>query len=247
MRPTTFFYGVHGAPAYVPPAPRRGQRFGASTACWLCGGPTAGVGWPRVTALPDTFTNHNLAASPASDAICQACMFCQSKATWETYVDAHPAMGLKKGHAMSWRFYSHAAWGTMHHECPQRARWRALLLDPPAAPFLYVIAVSGQKHLIFRGTVASDRDRFPVLLEETTVWVDRARWRACLDAVETLYALGFAKEGILTGRYHQATMRTVGLARWRAAERALAPWRRRPRDLDLALHVAQRPAREAAA
>lgn len=241
MRPTTFFHRVHGAPRHDPPAPKRGLQFGTSAACWLCGGPTNGVGWTLTAALPDTFTNHPSAACPSSDAMCQACVFCQSKSAWEAYVDAHPDMGLKKGHAMSWRFYSHAAWGT-HHECPQRARWRELLLDPPHEPFLYVIAQSGQKHLIFRSAVASNRDHFPVQLEETTIWVDRARWAVCLAAVEDLYAMGFAKDGILTGRYHAATLRTVGLARWRAAEHALAPWRRRPRDLDLALHVAQRPA-----
>jgi hypothetical protein len=217
---THFAHRVLGAPAFPPP-----RGVGRDAECWLCGGPTWGVGWPRADALPETFTNHNRAACPSSATVCQPCVFFGHKASWEAYTAAHPEMGLKTGHAMSWRCYSHAFSGA-GHECPTRGRWRALLLDPPAAPFLFVVAESGQKHILFRARVAHDRDVFPVQVEEDLVVVERERFAACLAALEALSALGFSKDSIVSGRYHAGQLLKVGLAAWRAAEDAFAPWRR---------------------
>lgn len=226
---------------WAPPVPTRPRtpRYAPGDRCWLCGGLTYGVGWWR-HALPDTFTNHNLAAVTSSETVCQACMFCASKETWEAYVAAHPDRGLKCGHAMSWRFYSHVFAAGLH-DCPTRERWRAWLLEPPVPPFLFVVATSGQKHLLFRGRVAYDRARFPVQVEEAVVWVERDVLAAVLADVEALYALGFAKDAIVSGRYHHGQLMKVGLAAWQPLDRAMQAWRRRVPDLvQLAAHVAQR-------
>lgn len=228
-----------GAPAFPPPG-----AVGPDATCWLCGGPTGAVGWPVRDAIPETFTNHTLAGDRASATVCQPCAYFGAKASWEAYAAAHPALGLKTGHAMSWRCYSHA-FSPAGHACPNRARWRALLLDPPAPPFLFVVAESGQKHLLFRARVAHDRDVFPVQLEDDGLVVDRARFAACLAALEVLYALGFSKASIATGRYHAGQLRAVGLAAWRPAEAAFAPWRRgAPQLVRLAAFCGQRPEKE---
>lgn len=220
--------------AYPPVTPDPGP------VCWLCGGATGGVGWRQRDAIPPTYTNHTLAVVPSSTAVCQPCAAMGSKETWGRYVAAHPDAGLKTGHAMSWRCYSHL-FAETGHECPTRSRWRAILLDPPVPPFLAIMALSGQKHLIFRGQVAHSRDWFAVQLEEQRVWIERRRFAACLNDVEIVLNLGFSRDGILTGRYHPAQLLKIGPAVWRPLEQAIARWRyTAPALLGLAVHVAQR-------
>lgn len=239
--PTQFAWAVLGLGDYPPPAPRRGPQYGPDATCWLCGGPTHGVGWPWLSAIPDTFTNHTLAACPTSTTICQPCVGLGSKATWERYATDHPELRLKTGHAMSWRCYSHLFTSAPpHHECPTRARWREILLSPPDPPFLAVVAESGQKHLIFRGVVAHSRDRFMVQFEEHRVWLDRGQFGECLVDFERLYNLGFSKASILSCRYHHGQMLKVGLGPWREAESDFAPWRRLPYLAGLAGFVARK-------
>lgn len=209
------------------PIPKRGvtpPRYGLDAECWLCGGETDGGGWPRDAAIPETFTNHNKAARPASSTVCQPCAALARKATWEDYVAAHPDMGLKTGHAMSWRFYSHAAWDD-HHECPQSPRWRDLLLDPPPPPFVYVMSTSGQKHLLFRSLIAHDRDLYPLRVEEDLVLVDRLRFADCLCAFEALLALGHSRDEVASGRYNSTRVLRAGLRAHADAEWAMRPWR----------------------
>ncbi len=76
--------------------------------------------------------------------------------------------------------------------------------------------------------------------EERRIWIGLESFAACLVAFERLYSLGFAKESILSGRYHHGQMLKVGLALWREAEAVWAPWRRRPHLAELAQFVAQR-------
>lgn len=240
MSATQFAWRALGDAAYPPPEPKCGPRYGPDVACCLCGGPTGNVGWHR-TALPPTYTNWNLCAVPASQTICQPCVALAGSDTWFDYVAAHPDAGLKASQPLSWRTYSHCFTAT-GHECPPRARWRDLLLEPPNPPFLFVITESGQKHLIFRAAVAYDRDTYPVQVEEDRLIVSRREFAECLAAFERLYALGFSKDSIRDVRYHPGQLAKVGHAAWRAAEQAFAPWRTRRQGLvRLAHFCAQKP------
>lgn len=238
MSATAFAWkSVNGA-RYDPPGDPR--VYGSDSRCWLCGGPTHGIGWPRRVAFTELFTDAKLARVPSSDTACQPCVAMSRKDTWEAYVAAHPEMGLKTGQTMSWRNYGHAFW-TNHHECPNRSRWRALLIDPPEPPFVFVIAESAQKHLVFRASIAYDREVFPAQVEDETIIIRRRQFADCLLAFERVYALGFSKDQIVSGRYHQAQVMKSGLTLWREAETAFAPFRRlRPHDVRISAYVAQR-------
>lgn len=200
---------------WEPPPPKRGARFGSHPRCWLCGGATDGGGWPRAVAIADTFTNHNVAACPPSDTICQACVATSSGETWRAYCARRPDLGLKSVHPLSWRSYSHAIGpgvdGTAAH--PARSGWRPFLLDPPPPPFLFVVAESGQKHLLFRSRVAWDREQFPVQVEEETVWLDRAGFAGCLADVEAALAAGWSRAEELLVIQEVDRLRTETLAR----------------------------------
>lgn len=240
---TRFAWQVLGSPEYPPPVPkRRGvERFGPDANCWLCGGPTDSVGWPRAVALAPTFTNHNTAALRTSSTVCQPCCYLSHTATWAEYAAAHPERGLKVVHPLSWRSYSHVFARDLH-ATPSRSAWRAWLLEPPEPPFVFTISVSGQKHGLFRSRVSYGRDFYPAQVEEDRVFVDRARFTAVLDDFERLYALGFSKDSILSGQYHHGQLLKVGLAVWRPLEEAMARWRRSDPALCRLAHLcSQRP------
>ncbi|MGD9893455.1 MAG: hypothetical protein AB7R89_16095 [Dehalococcoidia bacterium] len=233
-----FAWECLGSPLWSPPADP-----GPDTTCYLCAGPTDGAGWPVKLAIPVTFTNVNRAADPTSRTVCQACVYTSATEPWKAYVAVHPAMGLKDKHPLSWRSYSHL-FSAAGHECPSRSRWREILLDPPAPPFLAVVAESGQKHILFRAAVAYDGDVFPVQVEEERVYLDRARFAAGLPVVEALLRLGFSRDAI-RGNVYPPHLVLKHLAAWKPLSAATERWRiEAPDELRLALFCAQGPKKE---
>jgi hypothetical protein len=229
---------------FPPSEARERVRTAHDPACWLCGGETGGSGWDRRDSFPETFTNVTLAAAPASFTVCEACAAVSRRETWERYVAMRPDLGLIAKHPFSFRSYAHAIW-TGHHECPRPARWRELLLNPPEPPFVFAIPTSKQKHLLFRCAVARDRERFPVQFEEDRLWLDRRLFGRCLDAAEQLLAAGARRREIEQGRYHQETLRRIGIATWRALEDRARQWRQgEPGWWQLAVLVARGPGQE---
>lgn len=239
-----------GLPAFPPPLPKKGTQYADGPVCWLCGGETQGIGWPLAKAISlDTFTNHDLAKSPQSDTVCQACAMMLSSEGWARYVDAYPGRGFlkffpekegKKPRQFNWLYSSHL-FALGRHEGPGRKQWREHLLNPPEPPFAFVLAVSGKKHLAFRAVIATNRDTFPILFEETPVFIVRERFARLLADFERLYNLGFSKDSIVSGQYHHGQMQKVGLAIWREAEKPMSAWRAlTPQWLSVAHFVAQR-------
>ena len=211
---------------FDPPAPKRGDRYGRGERCWLCGGATNGAGWPQAIAIAPTFTQHNLACCGASDAVCQACAATMAPEAFQAMVRARN-LPLKTWAQCGWHSYSHFIRDTGAYEAPVPSRSREIMLDPPPGWWLLALNTTGKKHTIFRARVATERGRFPVQVDEDTLWVRHAEYRACLAAFERLTALGCGKDGVETGRYHPADTMRAGLAPWREAEDAMAPWRER--------------------
>lgn len=89
-----FAWACCDAGLFPPPRPRKGLRYGTHAACWLCGGPTHDMGWPRKLGLADTFCDHNKAARLDSDTVCQACVATSSSNGWLQYCLAHPERGF---------------------------------------------------------------------------------------------------------------------------------------------------------
>lgn len=212
--------------------------------CYLCGAVMDAPGWDRRDAFGPTFTNTNLAALPASIAVCQSCAAVSRGESWATYAARRPDLGLKTVHPISWRSYPHLITRDVHL-IPRGEQWRDILLDPPEPPFVAMIPITAQKHLLFRCAVAWDRERYPVQFEEERVWIDRARFGECVIAAEDLLLMGMSREGVETGRYNQEAIRKAGVARWRAAEAVFAPWRRsHPAWVRLAVMIGRRPERK---
>jgi len=223
-------------PPFLPKDPLHGR-------CWLCGGQTE-HGWRVKDALSGAFTDHNIAAFPGSDIVCDCCVALMRKETWEPACAQHghspyfPAVEGKKPFMANWMFSSHLFAGKTWLR-PSRADLRAILLDPPADPFVLTVAVVGKKHVIFRAPINRSREAFAVQLDESTLLVQRDAVRAAIELVERGMSFGLSRDGILTGNYHPASVMTAGLQRWREIERDAAGYRQRqPDDLTLACHCA---------
>lgn len=248
MIPTRFAHACLGSPVWHPPSSSKRSPFHPDARCWLCGGETGGVGWPRRDVLSSAFTNHPLAPVPASHTICQACVYVTSGETWRQYVAAHPERPLKAVQPLGWHSYSHLFTPTQIVAGLRRAEIGALLADPPEPPFLLSLTESGKKHHLFRAAVATSRTAFPVQIEETRIWVRHCDYLACAAAARALFDAGASREAIESGRYHPATMQQIGLSRWRLLEAGVRPWRQREPDLlHLAIFTFTRPKEDAAA
>ncbi|HEX7072947.1 MAG TPA: hypothetical protein VF226_02820 [Hyphomicrobiaceae bacterium] len=239
---TQFAARVLGIADCPPPQPKRGPQYGTGAVCWLCGGATDGKGWPQATAIAPTFTQHNTAKANDSDAVCQSCAALTRAETFQRMV-AERGLSVKTWTQAGWHSYSHFIRDDGHYSVPSRKDMRALLLDPPPGRWLLCINTTGQKHTIFRATVASSRTLFPVQMDETTIWCRADEIRQCMADFEGLCALGFSKDSILTGQYHPAQLLKAGLSRWKPAEGRIAPWRQSHPDLMALVHfVALGPA-----
>ena len=230
-----------GAPAWSPEPGREA----APGPCWLCGMPTAtsGEAWRLKDFLTPTFTSHTLAAVPWSEAVCQPCVYLGSGDAWRAHCAGHPEEGLKSMPPLSWRSYSHV-FAAGVHASPGRAQWREWLLEPPAPPFVLVLAESGKKHLIYRAQASHSRDTYWLQVEEDTVLIQREEFGAVLGTFEALLALGFSREEVRTGSYSQGRLLKVR-REWEAIEPAMRDARSRAPDwVRICATVAHGPAKE---
>lgn len=69
-----------------------------------------------------------------------------------------------------------------------REQLAAIVLDPPEPPFLLSIALSGQRHVLYRSRVALDRREYPINLEGEPIYVTRQAIADRLDLCRRLVA-----------------------------------------------------------
>jgi len=197
----------------------------ADSQCWLCGGPAFDP-VPYQEFVKPTFTDHDKIARPDSDVVCAACVFCHAERS-ELLASL---VGKEKPQRM--RNYSHfvvdGKWIPLSKA--DKARMADLLLN--SKPELTVIAVSGQKHLIFRAQPGWWQ------IEEQAIQPFPGKLRELLDKIEALYTT-FSKAEIETGHYAQHRVRKFGLTEWWALESQIKP-ERGSLPFRLALFLAQK-------
>lgn len=168
--------------------------------CWLCGGKTNGKGTPKKKTIKPTFTNHDIAKYPLSQSICEAC-------TW----------GLANS---SLRNYSILATGNgLEH--PSKQQIREYLINPPEPPFVFTIAVSGQKWLHIFAKINYNNSFFEIMYEQTPVQVNSQKFKAIIELIETLYNAGFTKDEILKGYYQAHKILAFGIEKFEKIENQL--------------------------
>lgn len=233
--------------------------------CYLCGYPGA----EHPLNLGKEFTGHPLARSPLSDRLCDRCNDTATPGARFQYAWYWNTEKNKGEGAWSKIFTRNTSWLLLNprdltdprnrpylgpvrdegkgaaHELINMPGWvdiRAFLLDPPEPPFEVAIADSGQKHILFLSEPAHDRDHFPVQFELAKVWVERAKFAALLEAIETLLGTGFSKTEIQSDSPRIDRL-VAHFEAWERMGRAIAPWRGTPL-LAIALKCAQYPEKE---
>jgi hypothetical protein len=159
--------------------------------------------------------------------LCQACQFAFDDAS--RLLAAH--LGKDKPQRM--RNYSHFVVGGQWLPLSKGEKRQMADILLHQAPEVAVIAISGQKHLIFRALPGWWQ------IEEQAARPFPAQLAGALTNVEQLYAGGFAKAEIETGRYAQPRILAFGLDAWRQLETMVQPLRG-SLALSLALFLAQK-------
>ena len=184
--------------------------------CWLCGCETE-TGHPKKKIIKPTFTDHDLAAIPWSDVVCEHCAWALSYRELRNYSILATGDGL-------------------YH--PTRAQIREAILNPPNPPFLLCVAESGQRWLHFKAYVNLTNKGFAVRMDNFNAIVSPKLFKRALDTVEELYQT-FTKAEIESGNYQSHRIREFGLDRWEQLESIVAPTRKSSL-FQLVLFVAQR-------
>jgi hypothetical protein len=196
----------------------------AAKTCWLCGEP-ANISFPLRKGISKTFCLSEQSRFVNGDIICLPCHAMSSKKYFDAYAGARPEMGLKPGYATSWRNYSHVAFSD-HHSCPNRSEWSKWLLNPPEPPFLFVMAISSQKHLIYKSKVSDSGEMFFVQMEDETIQVERKAFAECFGIIQELLNLGFLKTHILTNKYPYKSIMEFGRNEWKSLNDSLSSFRK---------------------
>ena len=184
--------------------------------CWLCGCETE-AGHPKKKIIKPTFTDHDLAAIPWAEAVCEHCAWALSYRELRNYSILATGDGL-------------------YH--PSRPQIRETILSPPEPPFLLAVAESGQRWLHFKAKVNLSNKRFSVRMDNFEVIVSPEQFENILNPVEELYQT-FTKAEIESGNYQSHRIREFGLERWEQLEKVVGPTRKSSL-FQLVLFVAQR-------
>lgn len=189
--------------------------------CRTCG--TTGVGVPFERWVKATFNDHNRLMP--GEIVCHACLF--------TFDDSSALLQARLGRDKPQRLrnYSHFVLDGVWHPL-SKANKREMVELLRAGPEVAVIAVSGQKHILFRA-----RPGWWQIEEATVLPFGVALWPALTD-VERLYNGGFSKAEIATGQYIQRRIIQFGLGEFLELEARLRP-QRGTMPLELALFLAQ--------
>jgi len=177
--------------------------------CRVCG--LLGVGLPFIDWVRPTFTDWD--KLQPGDILCQPCQF----AFCERSELLAARVGKEKPQRM--RNYSHFVVGGEWVPLSKgdKVRMARILLEE--SPEVAVVAVSGQKHIIFRVQPGWWQ------VEEQAQLADPPTLRWHLERVEILYNGGFGKGEIETGDYAQHRIIKFGVGQWQAYEESLRPFR----------------------
>jgi len=170
--------------------------------CYLCGGEMT-AGKPAV--LPQTFMDYDRVRCPESDYICDACWFSMAEQSLEL------ARLVGKDRPQRMRNYSHfvvdGVWVPLS-KGDKRGMYSLLQQSPELA----VIALSGQKHIVFKAQPGRWQ------MEEQPLLPDPERLAWLMERVEALYNGGFAKSEIESGNYSTRRIMAYGVDPWAALE-----------------------------
>jgi len=112
-----------------------------------------------------TFTGHNTVKRPNSQYICQGCVYCFNEKSEITLISGEKREN-QKPRSYSWLITEKA---TIAVTKAHLKEIRKFCLNPPGGLYAIVLSESGQKQLLYRGIVNSDKSQVILTLEEDII------------------------------------------------------------------------------
>lgn len=192
-------------------------------------------------ALGANFTDRSLYADPASDRVCDCCLWACSGRGVRTIrmwsVAAAPGVGLPDSQekAAAWIGLHPGVCLTSRHDTTPILR---LLLDPPATPWAVSIAVSGQKHVMpYTGLNCGPEGM--IRMETADIPYTAGGFSEVFRTALRLRRMGCSADMIQAGQPpHLENTRQAH--EWRKLDQRVVPWKGSP-ILDLALWTITKP------
>jgi len=180
--------------------------------CRICG--QVGQGPPFDEWVRDTFVDWDKIGT--GEIICQQCLF------WFDEHSMDLARRFVKDRPQRMRNYSHIIMGGEWIPLSKvHKRRMSRLLTGACFPELVAIAVSGQKHIVFRAPRNPPGSEAGwVQFEERAIWVVPADLHMLLGLIEELL-VHFSKAEIDTGHYRMHRIVNFGVKRWTTLEGSL--------------------------
>lgn len=186
--------------------------------CLICGIKTE-KGFKRKDVIKQTFTNWQDCKNKESDVVCENCSF---PLYYKTF-----------------RYYSiYADKNKCFHPILKEFKETILNAEPP---FIFCIAVSGQKHIFLKSKVATSTSKMCVNLEETPIYFSKNEFIYLMEKVEFLYnhECKFTKEEIKTFNFAQHKIINYGIDNFMNLMYELEKYRN-SKLLELCVHIAQK-------
>jgi len=150
--------------------------------CYYCGGQCSDDN-PSSDFVPSTFTAHNTIARPGAPYVCDGCVWTQRIA--ETLVVEGETREGQRPWSYSWLLTASLARPLTKTHI---AILRDACLNPPEPPFSIVLAVSGQRHLLYLAPVNDSRASYSIALESEVIATNGQQLAARIDLTSRIGA-----------------------------------------------------------
>ena len=134
--------------------------------------------------VKDTFTNRDIIQFPNSIYVCKGCSTVNANKGYFQLVNGENIENMLRNYSWVLTREKNVAYSKSHIQLI-----REVILNPPEPPFTIVIAVSGQKQLLFRSKVSLTKDFYPLLFEEKHMIIDISELKECLQLATKICAV----------------------------------------------------------
>ena len=154
--------------------------------CFYCGG-QCNTDYTVKKYVKDTFTNRDIVRRPASEYVCSGCI-CTLNERANINLANEEIRESQKTRLYSWVFSKS---GRVAYTKAHLKLLTNIIINPPEPPFGIVLAVTGQKQLLFRSVLAWDKSEYYVTFEEERILVNVELLKLKLaDAEKLIAAIG---------------------------------------------------------
>jgi hypothetical protein len=160
--------------------------------CYYCGADCDATHSTKDYVKP-SFTNRDIVQFPASQYVCEGCVLSLGEGQGDLPMLDGTIKAFTTPRGMAARMYSWLLTGKKNLAFTKAhiALIRGILTDPaflPDPPFAVILSDTGQKQLIFRATVAWDKEHFPIRLEDEIIEMTPAALKERIDLTTAIVA-----------------------------------------------------------